>query len=529
VGVSIHTPEHYVKNPLDWDFAVLRLKDPLLAKWENRNLLRRLLLGYLEAHYDLDLVRTGTLAYTAKAMDAKGRAVLSGLVKGAIGGVVVLSLTLLGVVATMLYYHGAEWWPHVQGGLQTAWALWNEMLVNEFVQERHADVVNAMFLFLKWVGFTIVGCVALYLLGNFAKILTNAWVGLTAMMGAIYGAVVVPAMAEFAAGWEDKSPAWRWGFTFIWFMPLIITAPVLNYLLFTSAGSFAGKGVEYIVKANIIIVLASAVMTVWLAGILTMIADPVITGIAKFVSGLGSLKQKLFTYLGWPIAPATSCRSYLLTEKFICSGLAQVALAEVARETRNSIDNVVVNDQWLKWKAEPQQTMLSRAEENCMLRDTFPKEFALSDKFEWTYLYIKGVLTVSPTPSAKAQAYSAPVTEKRGPLSQWAAFSTRLALTGAFLTIIVSVTNDQLTSDILQHVLGDGGVALRDHYRSGVLLLAGLLGVSGWLCARMAKRELAIDPTRRGHALRIYGWTVGLITVAVAALNFGAVTMGFVK
>jgi hypothetical protein len=195
----------------------------------------------------------------------------------------------------------------------------------------------------------------------------------------------------------------------------------------------------------------------------------------------------------------------------------------VARDTGRTIEDVVVNEQWKRRRK--RQPEMSRAEENCLLRDTFPKEFALSDNFEWTYLYIKGVLTVRPTASVKAQAYSAPVTEKRGPLSQWAAFSTRIALTGAFLTIMVSVTNAKLTSDLLSWMR----ITVPDDARLSVLVLAGFLGLSGFICARMAKRDLALDPTMRGQALRNYGQALGVITALVAAMNFGAINMGFLK
>jgi hypothetical protein len=102
VGVSIHTLEHYLEYPKEWNLAVLRLQEPpsaggerMLDRWEHRCLLKRLALGSLQAHYDNKNVIRQTLMYTARTMDAKGRSVISGLVKGAIGGILIASGLLL--------------------------------------------------------------------------------------------------------------------------------------------------------------------------------------------------------------------------------------------------------------------------------------------------------------------------------------------------------------------------------------------------------------------------------------------------
>lgn len=518
-GVSIHTPQHYLNHPQDWNFAVLRLKGALLDKWENRNLLRRLTLSNLEAHYDFETIKRETLIYTAKAMDAKGGAVLSGLVKGAIGGVLVCTLVLGSLVGITAYQHRHQWWLDLEQGLQTVTTWFKTMWGKEFAQQAMPDVVSWIYLSIKGLALLILLGLALYLIVNFVRIIKNAWIGVTATAGAIYGAAIIPAMADVAEGWANKSPAWRWGFTIIWFLPVLVILPCGNYLLFVKVSPVQGEGLslEYILKANIILILLSALVTVWLAMPLTKMADPMIQQIAKKLWKLREIKKWVYAKLGWLVPSKSSCGAYPLHERFICSGLAQAALVDVAREVGTvehvQEKDVIVNEQW---KPQPQ---MSRAEQECLIRDTLPKQFALSDKFRWTYLYINGVLTPDPSASSKAQAYSAPINPSRGKLSRWASLSMQLALTGVVLTILVAFGTNQITDDLLKQI--DSGIAgtFKHQLREVSLLVAGALGLGAFFCARVAQYVLALNPAMRGRALRLYGKVLGLLTVLVAYIN----------
>ena len=217
-GVSIHTLCHYLEYPKEWDFAVLRLKDPLLNTWEARRLLRRVTVGYLGAAYDMETVARGTIQYAALTMDAKGRSALGGTVYGAILGVVICTAAILWWASRHLHDNWSTLelylmrWFQVLGNVRAA-------LIEEF-SEWPPDILVVAMKVAELLGLVIGGMVGAYFIYRLCRLAAMAWLIATAAVGSAMGLCIVPVMADIADGWAEKPTAQRIGFVLIWFSPL---------------------------------------------------------------------------------------------------------------------------------------------------------------------------------------------------------------------------------------------------------------------------------------------------------------------
>ena len=505
-GVSIHTPRHYLEYPKEWDFAVLRLKDPLLNTWEARRLLRRITVGYLGAGYDMETVARGTLQYAALTMDAKGRSALGGAVYGAILGVVICTAAILWWAGRRLHDNWSTWesslthWFQVLGNV-------GAVLIEEF-SKWPPDILAVAMKVVELLGLVIGGAVGAYLIYGLCRLATMTWLTATAATGSVMGLCVVPVMADIADGWAEKPTAQRIGFVLIWFSPLF-----LLLLSDSIIGPSVGKEWQEAFKVQVMLVLTAALITVLFARTINSISQPIVDWIGRcFALALAQL-NRLYAMLGWPTHHESRCDNSSMQQQFICSGLVQEAFVETARELNNAnIESVVVNPDW--------NANQSVADQTCILRSTMPKHFAIADmKFRWTYLYLDGVLTPDPSPSHKAQAFTAPLHLIRTHLCQPSVRAIKCGFTGVFLTILASVAGKDLTNalpkDLFQFDLSEGGT------KSVLLFFAVVLGVTAIVCAKKAQRDLALQPTQRGRALTIYGFISGAAATAIGLVNLG--------
>jgi UDP-2,3-diacylglucosamine pyrophosphatase LpxH len=500
-GVGIHTPEHYLEYPKEWDFAVLRLKSPLLNTWSARRLLRRIAVGYLGAIYDLDTVTRGTIQYAALALDAKGRSALGGAIYGAIVGVIVCTIGAIWWIGA--HISAGSWWPTV---LETSHNTW-EWFVLEF-NEWPPDIVVGFLKFGKLIVLTITLCLAAYILYHLTLLAINAWLAGTAIIGALVGICVVPVLADMARRWSEKTTAQRTGFVFLWFSPLTL-------LLFSGYVKASGElTMDQLLEGQIMFVLTAALITVLFGGWINALAEPIVKGITQFRAFMRRGVRRLYALLGWSIRDATACGNVRTYKEFICSGLAQEALVETARQQNiGPLEAVVVNNEW--------NAAQTPEEQSCILRNTMPRDFALAgDKFKWTYLYLDEVLTTNPSPSHKAQAYTAPPPVPRPNLSRAAAQAIKLGFLGVYMTILASIVGNQLPN-----ILKNGWFSIdisSDASKELLLFAAIVFGSSAFWRARKAQTDLALDPIRRGRALAFYGWVSGAIAMVIGITNMFA-------
>ena len=163
------------------------------------------------------------------------------------------------------------------------------------------------------------------------------------------------------------------------------------------------------------------------------------------------------------------------------------------RKRESWLKDVVVNPDWKEeW---------SQAEQSCVLRDTLPRHFALGqEKFKWTYLYLDQVLTLNPSESHKAQAYTDPLKPRKSPplASIWA---TKSGFTGILLVIISPYLSNHLPEEL-------------DNFPKILVPLTTMfLGVFALILSRQARKDLACNPDMRGRALTIGGFISGALAI----------------
>jgi UDP-2,3-diacylglucosamine pyrophosphatase LpxH len=317
IGVRIHTPEHYLQFPKEWNFAVLRLTGPLLKSWEARRLLRRITLNYLGAAYDKKSVTRGTIQYAAFATNAKGRSALGGIVIGAMLGVVLLSCSALWWARSWL----KEIWNSAYDAFLVAAAQFikgvrswlSELVQNPSLWE---IVKRAMTFFALLVGTFL----ALYVLLQFGRLLVKTWFALTASVGAFLGACIVPIMADMTDGWAKKSVMERYAFAFIWFSPLLFLIASTQLLVSITDLQIDTTWGEYL-KLRLMLILTSGLFIVLFPGIPNFIANFLIAR-WRNLQKLANRSRPIRFHGNY----------YPLHKQFICSGLVQDAFVETARE-----------------------------------------------------------------------------------------------------------------------------------------------------------------------------------------------------
>jgi UDP-2,3-diacylglucosamine pyrophosphatase LpxH len=401
-GVGIHTPEHYLQYPKEWDFAVLRLTAPLLESWRARRLLRRITLNYLGAAYDKESVARGTIQYAAFATNAKRRSALGGIVMGACLGSVIISFSAASWIGHWLY---RTWPARKLNWLEATQCLTNlECLINHLNQWiRLPEEITSLMpsvaeklvqwglpIFILAITTVLLG----YLLWQLGRLFAIMWVRLTVLVGVALGICIVPIMADTTEGWAQMSTARRWAFATIWFLPLVLLLAPSDWVRATLRGTIAKTWNEYFI-IKLMLIVASGLIIVLLAGVMNPLVARLITWVAARWCDLKELIHKLYIALQWPIPTPSRCGSYPLHKQFICSGLLQDALVETVRElpvpppTDRLRDVIAESLEMPKGGKEtvpiPQQVMAKQgskpnrlqAEAHCMVGDTVSTSVAL--------------------------------------------------------------------------------------------------------------------------------------------------------
>lgn len=516
-GVGIHSPRHYLEYPKEWNFAVLRLNSrhsPLLTTWEDRRLLRRITAGYLGAAYDMETVVDGTVKYVALSMEAKGRSALGGVISGAALGFALCTAVALGLAVWHLYVGWEAWQSQASVGWKTM-GVWGEEVFKTVTPDWSDSVAGFLGNVVLVLASTLVSVLAVYIALYVLRLITMVWVIVTAAIGGVAGFLIVPVMADIADGWTNKSIAQRIGFVLVWFSPLIVIY-IFIYVI--------GSPIEWLKPPSrkewkdgfqhlVILFLFSALLTICFSGTLAWLANPIVMWIGHGFTWLGTLLDRLRAMLGWRIPEKSECGSSTIHSQFICSGLLQDALVETARELNKDVECVVVNPDW--------KASQSRAEQACVFRNTLPKHFALAKGFTWTYLYLDQTLTRNPSPSHKAQAYTA-VFEDRTHVPRSALYAIKLGFAGAFMTIIGAAFSHYITPRV-NSKFADMNLTLNDlnedQVKTFLLVLAVAAGIGAIWLAKKAARDLAIDPGRRGRSLAIYGFLSGALATAFGFAN----------
>lgn len=478
-GVGIHGPDHYVAHRDEWNLAILRPKAPWLAKWEDRRLLRRMAVSVLDAEYDDKEIIRWTLVFSTRMMDQQeGQELITGLFKGGVMGVVLGTLALLGWGLGWLVAKVGEkgWW-----GLWTAATGVVDRLGARAQDLLHrAGVIDALssawdshdWLLILVMASLLLAMAAILLLAikELLRVAVVTWVRATASVGAAWGALIVPAMAELSDGWERHSPLWRWVFTLIW-----STIPL-------GAIFFWMRGFSWNEVSASALVLGVAV--VWLSTPFTKFIELfVVRPWGWLQKGLRRLSQRLFKTLGW-----ASTKEPPPKPLFICSGLVQYALAATAKQIPGtSPAEVIANPDW--------KPGLSTAEEDQLLKATVHQNFADSPKFDWIYLLVDGMVIDNPGASHRAEVEPDRLKKIKTRHLTWpAAWSLRFALLG-------------LLSTLLYGLYPDGQTVLWLYVGTASGLAAVGLG-------KEAGRRLAVDPTGlRGRWLTRWGNRLGLVAV----------------
>jgi hypothetical protein len=508
-GVAIHGPQHYVADgkTWDWNFAVLRAKAPWLndphnpdLHWDRRRLLRRIALSALQTHYNTTQIVAMTLAYAAKTMDARNRALVSGLFKGAIAGVAISALWLLCICFSWLHD-----WIIQNGGMAGAWAAttsWVDARSNALIAWLdQSGIIPFIDTWMTWLeerhwssnllawGFKIaLGLIVLRILYVLLLALRNLWLYVSALYGAAVGALIVPLMAELADGWESLSNLTRWLTAIVW-----TSIPVSALLATWSSAPYLLQrdqlNVPLAIESLVALVLLEAVAVVW-------ILSPLVSFLAPRFEQLWIRANAALPWTMPSLSRAPLKRS--LERQFVCSSLAQFAYGRTAEELGQDLRDVKANPSWPPtWE------------------DTLPTHFAAaSDKFEWVYLYTDGILIHRPPLSYRAQVGIESVESTPMHLNTMAAWCFRVALLALCLVIF---------SD-----LGHKGSYVRwlppftDERIWNAVFLLGLAGggFSLW-CAHLAQRALAKDPVRvRGVWLTNCGSILGYATLIAPALFY---------
>lgn len=503
-GVGLHGPQHYLAHPNEWDLAVLRSKAKWLtgiANWGNRIVLRRIAASAIDLHYDNSAVASITLYRASRMLDERhGKPFVAGFVKGGLFGIVVLTLWVL--FAWVIPWLLANLWET----LRTAWTIaWLEgfgvvlVVAKEWAVQTWRDIfhwlgqIGPVALLWKPVydlfqsGDWVLKAIVLALMGILTVVLILAiyaivrviWVAYwraAFAVGAFWGVLMVPVMADLAKDWRGKSYEQRWAMTLVWML-----IPLLA--MFSWSWSDDPMRVAFWV-------LSTAVVVVWFSDVLTEVVAPIIEPIVSAgVDLVRRVREKLFQ-----------------EEAYICSGLIQHALLCTAGEVKKNPQSIMVNPQWT-----PQ---MPPAKERRLLRETLPQHFSQAEeKFDWVYLVINGEIRHRPGIAHRAEVNPDPLQitqlqlNPQSPftLSRQAAWSLKLALLGLYCIVLYELLGKSWERWL---VLGD-------------LWLGFALGVCAIVLAHFAWKELVLNPrTVRGRSLTWWGGRLGWLAAASAAAAY---------
>lgn len=482
-GVGIHGPDHYVAHRNEWNLAILRPRAPWLNEWKNRRLLRRMAVSVLDAEYDDKEIARWTLVFSTRMMDQQeGQALVTGLFKGGVMGVALSTLALLGWGLRWLNGQVQE------NGLRMLRAAATDRLsrlrgrATDLLS--HLGVMDALravwnsgdwLLILIVTGLVLAMAVtALLAFREVLRAILIAWARATASVGAAWGALIAPVMAELSDGWERHSPLWRWVFTGIWCaIPLgtVFVALTRNYTANEASA----------------MILALSVAVVWASYPMTKIIELLVGKPWDWLkTGFKQLSRWLFKRLGWTLIEKPQPAPL-----FICSGLVQYSLAITAKQLRANPGEVIANPDW--------RPGLSALEEDALLKKTIHQDFADSPHFDWIYLLIDGRVTHKPDASHRAEVEPDRLKKiKTRRLSWLAAWSLRFALLGLLLTLLYGL-----------NPFGHGEL------QTFWLYAGALSGLAAIRLAREAGRRLALDPIGlRGRWLTRWGGRLGYAALA---------------
>lgn len=516
-GVAIHGPKQYFEHPGEWDIAVLRPKATWLNDWPTRRLLRRLALGSLQAHYDNRAVVRGTLLYAARLMESRGRALVGGMVKGALAG---LAFNMVWIAILFLAYALDQHDQH-RTLLQmlyaaAAWltATWDSVLQRydqsgliPFQWGPLLYLLNASDLSLRFFGWFFSACLLGFgaVLGiGIAKVVVTIWAVTAAFWGAVWGAAVAPFMAELADGWTILPNVTRWLITIPWVLiPLVVILVA------------AGLGVV----GDVIYPAPSTPAAAALAETTSPAADQLYRqskifeelGLVLLLYVLGTvwlfLPALIWTSKTWgsssagpqphAISPHTSVLE-IREPQFICSSFVYDALLRTA------------------------DTISPKARFDVQLHDdtqwhlTLPRHFAESDKFDWIYLLMGGVM-LGPS-AARARVNQEDDPQHALPLVRNAARAFRYGVLG--LTLVVGADVIRWDPDPLLFGLTGNKWSV---IQLGLATLASVWTIKE---ARTAGTILHREPARRGRLLRFAGMGMAAATLAAGVLVLAALASG---
>jgi len=524
-GVGVHGPRHYLTHRDEWNLAILRPKVPWLNDGQNRRQLRRMALSILDSDYDNSEIKYQTVGFSTRMMDEQsGKEAVTGMFKGGVWGVrlstaVVLVWAALRINDLIREEGWTGLWTQVVNGWESFWAGTVSVLhavgvigllqyfgVLAFFRDPKAAFSDFDLLLLV-TGLLLAAMLALIgvlAVAGFARLVWATWVRATAVVGAAWGLLIIPVMAELSDGWKKRSQTWRWAATFLWaLIPVIVVFAGLNGVRMEIVTAF---------------MVCAALLLVWFSRPFIWLVEQVIVKPVVFSVDLWhKLIGKFYFLFGWILGKESKKLPH-----FICSGLVQYAFVLAARElakTKSGIhsEDVIVNPNW--------KPGLPTADEDRLLKSTVHQAFAdaaepvpqeLSEeeqksagvsptddpakKFQWIYLLIKGVPTHKPRVSQLAEVEPDRLTQlENRKLSQSAAWSIQMALLGLYLTTLVE----------LRLIRQDDGLM--------ILLGGAACGLVAIVLAYRANRQLALDPEGvRGRWLTRWGGRLGYTAVAIA-------------
>jgi UDP-2,3-diacylglucosamine pyrophosphatase LpxH len=337
-GVGIHGPQHYFEHPTDWDVAVLRLKaswledpDPKIG-WPRRRLLRRVALGNLQAHYANGRIIDQTKMEVMRSMDQRGKSFIGGLLKGVIGG----CLLAIPVIPFLFYYHFGQVgpWAHEEHWVGP----FADRLVPGIKWSGLVQFFNHQDIWLQSIAIALTAVLAILVVvttAGLVLVFVAVWLGTLTGIGAIWGALLVPPLAEIANGWTRRSSFTRWSITILWllipllFMILIAfisTNPAELLKFCTRPASCAWASLELLVGYLVVSILAIIVLTFICLPLFELLVRAADVGIVRPYRAARTRLRVLGQ--GWSFPTDVELPR---GRDFICSTLVQYALRRTAQ------------------------------------------------------------------------------------------------------------------------------------------------------------------------------------------------------
>jgi hypothetical protein len=450
-----------------------------------------LALSTLDAHYAKEEIVRQSLYLASRMLDHRleqrdHAPLVAGIFKGGIAGLVVGTVLLAGALIGGIFWglglgvrqlaatirdHGwSALWTAAQdctGQSWTAFLAWWQQC--DLCQTLTAD------LFLAVVGLILTLAVLGIMIaagGALLRVLLTAYGRLAFAVGAAWGALIVPVMAEISEEWTEKPPEWRWAATLVWgTIPLV---PLVGWYWLD------GRNVSALM-------LALALTIVWaprrLTDFLAKVVQPVVVLGTRITASIHRIRGQRQS-----------------DQQFMCSGLVQYALYNAAAEVRGDHPNM--RPEYVIAHDNPGRILAMPApERDRLLKETVHRDFAESDHFDWVYLLTNGSVIEKPSEAHKAEV--APDRLKKikarevTPRAKWSLRSALLALACTVL-----------------HELGP--FPWTRHW--GILLAGGMIGLTAVVLAYQAWRELTLNPeTVAGRWLTRWGKRIGYIAILSAA------------